>query len=257
MDPTSHQYYQHHPSSSARSLSSTTDPRCQDPRYQQYLQSGQTPAGYSLQQSQAYEHGVPSSLYYPGDPRRGPGQSAPPSASYPGAVAQTHQMAYAGSHAASAPGALGYAAHSPTALTHAQAGAGGGAYHGQAGAHHASTSSYAAQHPPSSQYASRYFPTPAQSVGQLHAAGTGLVGGGHYAAAGAPPASPENERFACDKCDKTFSRQHDRKRHYESQHSTHPYLHRCRYCNKEFSRADSLKRHIDNGCEKDPSFQPE
>ncbi|KIP06536.1 hypothetical protein PHLGIDRAFT_13845 [Phlebiopsis gigantea 11061_1 CR5-6] len=69
-----------------------------------------------------------------------------------------------------------------------------------------------------------------------------------------PPPSPEIERFPCDKCDKTFSRAHDRKRHYESQHAAHPYLHKCRYCLKEFSRADSLKRHVDNGCEKDPSY---
>ncbi len=68
------------------------------------------------------------------------------------------------------------------------------------------------------------------------------------------PPSPGTERFPCDKCDKTFSRSHDRKRHYESQHSSQPTSHRCPYCRKEFSRADSMKRHVDNGCEKDPSY---
>ncbi|KAI0088160.1 hypothetical protein BDY19DRAFT_215264 [Irpex rosettiformis] len=66
--------------------------------------------------------------------------------------------------------------------------------------------------------------------------------------------SPGTERFPCDKCDKTFSRSHDRKRHYESQHSPQPTSHRCPFCHKEFSRADSMKRHVDNGCEKDPSY---
>lgn len=68
------------------------------------------------------------------------------------------------------------------------------------------------------------------------------------------PPSPGTERFPCDKCDKTFSRSHDRKRHYESQHSSQPTSHRCPYCHKEFSRADSMKRHVDNGCEKDRSY---
>lgn len=79
--------------------------------------------------------------------------------------------------------------------------------------------------------------------------------------------SPLSERFPCEKCGKTFSRSHDRKRHYETQHLPTPILHRCVYCRKEFSRcgtlihilssachltslrADSLKRHLDNGCD--------
>ena len=70
------------------------------------------------------------------------------------------------------------------------------------------------------------------------------------AAGGAAP----QERFFCEKCDKSFGRAHDKKRHYESAHlQTH---HECRFCHKCFSRNDSLKRHQDNGCEKDPSFQP-
>ncbi|KAF5351793.1 hypothetical protein D9756_007635 [Leucocoprinus leucothites] len=64
--------------------------------------------------------------------------------------------------------------------------------------------------------------------------------------------SPSGERFPCEKCGKTFSRSHDRKRHHETQHLPTPVLHRCRYCEKEFSRADSLKRHLDNGCDEMP-----
>ena len=57
------------------------------------------------------------------------------------------------------------------------------------------------------------------------------------------------ERFSCVKCEATFGRSHDRKRHYETRHLATPPVHRCQYCRKEFSRADSLKRHIDKGCE--------
>lgn len=47
--------------------------------------------------------------------------------------------------------------------------------------------------------------------------------------------SPSGERFPCDKCEKTFSRAHDRKRH-QTQHSSFPISHSCKYCAKEFSR---------------------
>lgn len=67
------------------------------------------------------------------------------------------------------------------------------------------------------------------------------------------PTSPSGERFPCEKCGKTFSRSHDRKRHHETQHMVSPVIHRCRYCEKEFSRADSLKRHLDNGCDEMPT----
>ncbi|KAH9929560.1 uncharacterized protein BXZ73DRAFT_102089 [Epithele typhae] len=62
------------------------------------------------------------------------------------------------------------------------------------------------------------------------------------------------ERFYCDRCDKSFGRAHDKKRHYESTHMQHS--HTCRFCNKTFSRNDSLKRHQDNGCDKDPEMHP-
>jgi hypothetical protein len=61
--------------------------------------------------------------------------------------------------------------------------------------------------------------------------------------------SPSGERFPCEKCGKTFSRSHDRKRHHETQHTPIPVMHTCHHCQKEFSRADSLKRHLDNGCD--------
>ncbi|KAG5352593.1 Transcriptional regulator MET32 [Termitomyces sp. T112] len=70
---------------------------------------------------------------------------------------------------------------------------------------------------------------------------------------GSPISSSSGERFPCEKCGKTFSRSHDRKRHHETQHLPSPVIHRCRYCEKEFSRADSLKRHLDNGCDEMPS----
>ncbi|KAJ3491257.1 hypothetical protein NLI96_g834 [Meripilus lineatus] len=70
-----------------------------------------------------------------------------------------------------------------------------------------------------------------------------------------PPGTPGGvERFPCEKCTKTFSRAHDRKRHFETHHTSHPPSHPCQFCKKGFSRADSLKRHVDNGCDKDPSI---
>lgn len=64
---------------------------------------------------------------------------------------------------------------------------------------------------------------------------------------------PSGDRYPCDLCDRTFTRSHDRRRHYETVHSTTPVLHKCRFCQKDFSRADSLKRHQDNGCDERPS----
>lgn len=52
--------------------------------------------------------------------------------------------------------------------------------------------------------------------------------------------SPPGERFPCDRCGKTFSRSHDRKRHHETQHLPTPVIHRCRFCEKEFSRYAAL-----------------
>jgi hypothetical protein len=58
---------------------------------------------------------------------------------------------------------------------------------------------------------------------------------------------PPPIRFQCDKCGNTFSRSHDRNRHYESTHSDNPPIHKCGGCGRRFSRADAKKRHQDDG----------
>jgi len=83
--------------------------------------------------------------------------------------------------------------------------------------------------PPSQHYPSQYASTSAVSA--------------NYTSTSA------GDRFVCSQCDASFSRPHDRRRHYETQHLESPPVHRCRYCQKEFTRADSLKRHLNNGCE--------
>lgn len=67
--------------------------------------------------------------------------------------------------------------------------------------------------------------------------------------------SASGERYPCELCERTFTRSHDRRRHYETVHAATPALHKCRYCQKDFSRADSLKRHVDNGCDEMPSHR--
>ncbi|TDL26062.1 hypothetical protein BD410DRAFT_836737 [Rickenella mellea] len=57
------------------------------------------------------------------------------------------------------------------------------------------------------------------------------------------------ERYPCAYCDKTFSRNHDRKRHTETHVPGSAGNNRCPHCGKDYSRADSLKRHLDNGCD--------
>nr|VWO95015.1 Uncharacterized protein [Ganoderma boninense] len=120
---------------------------------------------------------------------------------------------------------------------------------------------HGSQHPSLSQ-STHLIPTPAQTAQTYH-------GYPHHptpspplsatipVVATIPPASsssPPQERYYCDKCDKSFGRAHDKKRHYESTHLQQ--AHTCRFCSKTFSRNDSLKRHQDNGCDKDPEFNP-
>jgi DNA-directed RNA polymerase subunit RPC12/RpoP len=77
----------------------------------------------------------------------------------------------------------------------------------------------------------------------------------HYRSSSATVASPvQGERYLCTTCHNTFSRAHDRKRHFDTHHRLDPVVHRCGRCSKEFSRGDSLKRHADNGC-RDSEFQ--
>ncbi|KAL5528701.1 hypothetical protein ACEPAF_7838 [Sanghuangporus sanghuang] len=64
--------------------------------------------------------------------------------------------------------------------------------------------------------------------------------------------SSSSDRFPCPNCDKSFTRNFDRKRHMEIHMPGSAGNNRCRYCHKDYSRPDSLKRHLDNGCEKKP-----
>ncbi|KAL6301241.1 hypothetical protein BKA93DRAFT_470714 [Sparassis latifolia] len=99
----------------------------------------------------------------------------------------------------------------------------------------------------------QYYSTPAHTMQMYPPHGSHTPG--PHASIVIPPSTPEAptvERYQCDKCDKTFGRSHDRKRHFETQHMQ-PHPHLCPQCKKSFSRGDSLKRHIDNGgCEKAP-----
>ena len=61
------------------------------------------------------------------------------------------------------------------------------------------------------------------------------------------------ERFQCPHCEKSFTRNFDRKRHMEIHVPNNSGHNRCRWCLKDYSRPDSLKRHLDNGCERRPS----
>ena len=65
--------------------------------------------------------------------------------------------------------------------------------------------------------------------------------------------SPPPLRYQCMECGNTFSRVHDRNRHYETTHSENPQVHQCEKCRKTFSRADAKKRHQDDGRCTNPS----
>jgi hypothetical protein len=65
-----------------------------------------------------------------------------------------------------------------------------------------------------------------------------------------PPTSSSTSPHACDVCGATFTRPHNRKRHYESQHSMIEHV--CKYCRKSYTRVDSLKRHLDKPCDQMP-----
>jgi len=65
-----------------------------------------------------------------------------------------------------------------------------------------------------------------------------------------PPTSSSSSPHACDVCGATFTRPHNRKRHYESQHSMIEHV--CKYCRKSYTRVDSLKRHLNKPCDQMP-----
>jgi len=71
-----------------------------------------------------------------------------------------------------------------------------------------------------------------------------------YGSASPPSSSSPSSPHACGVCGATFTRPHDRKRHYESQHTTIEHV--CQYCRKSYARVDSLKRHLDRPCDKMP-----
>ncbi|EED82052.1 predicted protein [Postia placenta Mad-698-R] len=238
-----------------QSLSSTTDPS----RYQhslasandptlQYQASGQV-AGY---QSQTYASQMQPHPYHPSS---GYANVGVPHPSY-----QSPQYSQMPAEQQNVYSPQAYGQHSPAFPA---AGSRSGQYSGGPPASPTyGSSSYAPAHPaqyglvspaphPSAPQATRYIPTPAQSM-QSYAYGTGRGGASGSNIVLPPPASPSPgiERYQCDRCDRTFSRPHDRKRHYESQHMLTS--HTCQYCRKDFSRADSLKRHLDNGCDKAP-----
>ncbi|KAI5118238.1 hypothetical protein M0805_008874 [Coniferiporia weirii] len=66
------------------------------------------------------------------------------------------------------------------------------------------------------------------------------------------PSPTTSDRFPCPHCDKSFTRNFDRKRHMEIHIPGSSGSNKCRHCYKDYSRSDSLKRHLDNGCEKNP-----
>lgn len=223
------------------------------PAYQHDQHGRQLPATYAFSSSASYPGAA-------GEWRRHafrPSPNSPPRATTAQSSSHRHMPVAGDGRTLSAPGAQpsSYAAadgqiHLP--LPQPSSNASGSGYH-QLPTGYAMAQSHAPAHPPSSPYANRYLPTPAQQTYQPRAT-TSAASAAAPPPLYAPSVSPGLERFPCDKCEKTFSRAHDRKRHYESQHSAHPYVHKCRYCKREFSRADSLKRHLDNGCDKDPSY---
>ncbi|KAH8107778.1 hypothetical protein BXZ70DRAFT_1003216 [Cristinia sonorae] len=265
MDPS--QYYTY--DSRSRSLASTTDPRYVQsvPHYNDPAASYQSPPYQAAQPRLDYvQEGYHSSNYH------SQGQMAvAPSASYPGALppqqSSRSQPAMPGNRSVSnpIPHNHSYSAYggSPIAGYPAPAPAPAQDHHHYARHHSPQSQSSGGILPPfggdgghpmqhaqqQQQYASYPHPslhpstTSSSHARRPHPASPVSI----------PPASPTSiERYACDRCEKTFSRAHDRKRHFETHHSAQPVSHKCPFCKKDFSRADSLKRHCDNGCEKDP-----
>ncbi|KAH8118920.1 hypothetical protein DFH11DRAFT_407800 [Phellopilus nigrolimitatus] len=109
--------------------------------------------------------------------------------------------------------------------------------------------------------ASAYPPPPSHSHAHLPLQGHSLPSEyQRHSSSSTIPSSPtpssqsssSTDRFPCPHCDKSFTRNFDRKRHMEIHVPGSSGSNRCRYCVKDYSRPDSLKRHLDNGCEKKP-----
>ncbi|KAK7692212.1 hypothetical protein QCA50_003836 [Cerrena zonata] len=219
MDPNHPHYYnQGNPSS----LSSTTDP-------------SQYTYGQSQPLNPEYQTMYGGGAY----PTYGQGHTQPlgPSASYPGTMGQSSMGQRLPARSNSTPNAAGFPSYGQGQPT-------------QYGQYQQSVPQPSYQAPQG-----QYPPNPAVN----YVSSTQYAQGYHSQSHRSPPTSPTTssspgtERFPCDRCSKSFTRAHDRKRHFETHHSAQPPTHRCPFCHKEFSRADSLKRHIDNGCDKDPN----
>lgn len=205
------------------------------PGYAQAYQgqvNGTAQAGYSASLSEFRRSHGPSQYLCP----RRKGQGAGP---------VLRELPFSNVRVGTAPGGHGYQGHGTVAPSAS------GSFSGQIQPLRYNSVSYGAPasspYPPPSSSANAYIPTPAQTMQNFqnlaHGAGSMVAGSSSSANAAAGV-----ERFPCDKCDRSFSRSHDRKRHYESHHLQTPHL--CPTCGKDFSRSDSLKRHIDNGCDR-------
>jgi uncharacterized Zn-finger protein len=51
------------------------------------------------------------------------------------------------------------------------------------------------------------------------------------------------KKYHCDVCPKSFTRNHDLKRHYRKHLGVKPFV--CTSCSKSFTRSDEYKRHVD------------
>ncbi|PCH36005.1 hypothetical protein WOLCODRAFT_166606 [Wolfiporia cocos MD-104 SS10] len=245
------------PTSTQQSLSATTDPSLYYDYRQQPAGAPMPASGYGAQQY-AYQHSAPQyagmnvteqhslrSPQYQGSMGHVSGQyggaypeqgqtlrNMPFSSAYPAGYHSGHGGAPSGMQRGASP-----APHSP--------------YGGQQYAPAAASTYGATAHHRHSPQSTRYIPTPAQTIQLQNMSSRGAAASNNIVIPPSSSPSPGVERYPCDKCDRTFSRPHDRKRHYESQHMMTSHM--CKYCQKEFSRADSLKRHLDNGCDKMPA----
>lgn len=105
--------------------------------------------------------------------------------------------------------------------------------------------SYSNQQPPRSAQSLAYIST--HNVGMMQGAygSSHPVQGGSqsmYATSGqtssskSPPPKSPSDRYGCEYCSASFTRAHDRKRHYASAHDDKPSTHVCKHCGKSFSR---------------------
>ncbi|TRM70157.1 hypothetical protein BD626DRAFT_390578 [Schizophyllum amplum] len=68
---------------------------------------------------------------------------------------------------------------------------------------------------------------------------------GSSSMAPSPEQRSSEARHPCPHCSRTFTRQHDRRRHIDSVHENHTV--ECSVCHRTFTRLDSCQRHTDSG----------